>query len=99
MVWGKVKSVLAHPELLLNEVRKQTDAEHQQVSAGTLDQEIKALNRKIKGYEGQERRLMSVLRLDVVKSDIVLDELNQMKKEQETDKKRLIFSDSNKKEY
>ena len=89
VVWGKVKSVLAHPELLLNEVRKQTDAEHQQVSSGTLDQEIKALNRKIKGYEGQERRLMSVLRLDVVKSDIVLDELNQMKKEQETDKKRL----------
>jgi site-specific DNA recombinase len=56
---------------------------------GTLDQEIKALNRKIKGYDGQERRLMSVLRLDVVKSDIVLDELNQMKKEQEADNKRL----------
>jgi len=33
---------------------------------------------------------MSGLRLDVIKSDIVLDELNQMKKEQEADKKRLF---------
>ena len=89
VVWEKVKSVLANPELLLNEVRKQTEAEQQEVSTGTLEQEIKALNRKIKGYDGQERRLMSVLRLDVVKTDIVLDELNQMKKEQEADKKRL----------
>jgi hypothetical protein len=34
VVWEKVKSVLANPELLLNEVRKQTEAEQQQVSAG-----------------------------------------------------------------
>ena len=90
VVWEKVKSVLANPEILLNEIRKQTEVEQLQVSAGTLDQEIKTLNRKIKGYEGQERRLMSVLRLDVVKSDIVLDELNQMKKEMEADKNRLF---------
>ena len=90
VVWGKVRSVLANPELLLNEVRKQTEGEQQQVSAGTLDQEIKELNRKIKGYDGQERRLMSVLRLDVVKSDIVLDELNQMKKERAADVIRLF---------
>jgi site-specific DNA recombinase len=32
---------------------------------------------------------MSVLRLDVVKADIVLDELNQMKKELESDKNKL----------
>ena len=73
---------------MLTEIRKQTEVEQLKISTGTLEQEIKALNRKLKGYEGQERRLMSVLRLDVVKSDIVLDELNQMKKEQEADKKR-----------
>jgi site-specific DNA recombinase len=59
VVWEKVKSVLANPELLLNEIRKQTEVEQLQVSAGTLDQEIKTLNRKIKGYEGQERRLFN----------------------------------------
>jgi site-specific DNA recombinase len=91
VVCAKVKNVLENPDLLLAEARKQTEAEQQQVSAGTLDQEIKVLSRKVKGYEGQERRLMSVLRWDVVKSDIVLDELNQMKKELEADKNRLAF--------
>jgi site-specific DNA recombinase len=89
VVWEKVKSVLEKPDLLLTEVRNQTEVENQQISNGTLEQEIKTLNRKIKGYDGQERRLMSVLRLDVVKSDVVLDELNQMKKEREVDEKRL----------
>jgi site-specific DNA recombinase len=44
----------------------------------------------MKGYAGQERRLMNVLRLEVATPDIVLDELNQMKKEREVDEKRLI---------
>jgi site-specific DNA recombinase len=89
VVWGKVKNVLENPDLLLAEVRKQTEVEQLQVSTGTLEQEIKTLNRRLKGYDGQERRLMSVLRLDVVKADIVLDELNQMKKELESDKNKL----------
>ena len=43
----------------------------------------------MKGYIGQERRLMNVLRLEAATPDIVLDELNQMKKEREVDEKRL----------
>jgi site-specific DNA recombinase len=43
----------------------------------------------MKGYAGQERRLMNVLRLEMATPDIVLDELNQMKKEREVDDKRL----------
>ncbi|GAJ05981.1 unnamed protein product, partial [marine sediment metagenome] len=56
---------------------------------GNIEQEIRSLKRKIKGYAGQERRLMSVLRLEVATPDIVLDELNQMKKEREVDERRL----------
>ena len=89
MVWEKVKSVLSNPEVLLAEVRKQTEAEQAQVSTGNIEQEIRSFTRKIKGYTGQERRLMSVLRLEVAAPDIVLDELNQMKKEREVDEKRL----------
>lgn len=33
---------------------------------------------------------MNVLRLDVVSSDVVLDELNQMKQEREQDEARLV---------
>jgi site-specific DNA recombinase len=39
----------------------------------------------MKGYTGQERRLMNVLWMEVATPDIVLDELNQMKKEREAD--------------
>jgi site-specific DNA recombinase len=89
VVWEKVKSVLSYPELLLVEVKKQTITEQSQVSDGTLENEIKTLTRKMKGYTGQERRLMNVLRLEMATPDIVLDELNQMKKEREVDEKRL----------
>lgn len=84
-VWKKVKQVLSNPELLLAEVSKQTESEQDKLSNGNLDHEIKKLTRKLKNYKGRERRLMSVLRLDVVSSDVVLDELNQMKKERELD--------------
>jgi len=89
VVWEKVKSVLSNPEVLLAEVRKQTQPEQEQVSTGNIEQEIRSLTRKIKGYAGQERRLMSALRLEVATPDIVLDELNQMKKEREVDERRL----------
>ena len=89
-MWEKVKSVLSNPEILISELRKQTEEEQPQVSSGTLEQEIRVLNRKMKGYAGQERRLMNALRLEVATPDIVLDELNQMKKEREADEKRLV---------
>jgi site-specific DNA recombinase len=89
VVWEKVKSVLSNPEVLLAEVGKKTQVEQSQVSTGNIEQEIRSLKRKIKGYAGQERRLMSVLRLEVATPDIVLDELNQMKKEREVDERKL----------
>jgi len=89
VVWEKVKSILSNPEVLLAEVRKQTEAEKAQVSTGNIEQEMRLLTRKIKGYAGQERLLMSALRLEVATPDIVLDEINQMKKEREADEKRL----------
>lgn len=88
VVWEKVKSVLACPELLLAEIRKQTEAEQNQVADGTLDQEIKSFNRKLKQYAGQERRLMQAFKLGFT-PDVVLDEMNQTKQEKEADQARL----------
>jgi site-specific DNA recombinase len=87
-VWENVKRVLSNPEVLLNEVRKQTEDEQARVSTGTIEQEIRTLNRKLKGYAGQERRLMSAFKLGFT-TDVVLDEINLMKKEREADQKRL----------
>jgi site-specific DNA recombinase len=88
-VWDKVKEVLSNPELILHEVKEQKEAELDRLSTTNLDHEIKKLERKLKNYKGQERRLMSVLRLDVVSSDVVLDEVNQMKQERERDEAML----------
>lgn len=74
---------------MLKEVRNNIKAEQEQFTNENLEQEIRSLTRKLKGYAGQERRLMGALRLEVGTPDIVLDELNQMRKEQETDNKRL----------
>jgi len=88
VVWEKVKNVLRYPEVLLTEIRKQTETEQTKVESGTIDQEIRTLKRKMKQYSGQERRLMRAFKLGFT-PDIVLDEINQMKREREADQARL----------
>jgi len=88
VVWDKVKGVLSHPELLLAEVRGQVEAGKEELSTGELDREIAALKRRMKGYAGQERRLMSAFKLGFT-PDVILDEMNQTKKEKEADAGRL----------
>lgn len=89
VVWEKVKSVLWHPELLLAEIGEQTEVEEARISNGTIEEEIKELSRKIKQYTGQERRLIEALKVGFA-SDMVLDEMNQIKKEKEADEARLV---------
>lgn len=88
VAWEKVKGVLRHPETLLAEIRKQTEAEQSRVSSGTIEEEIKALKRKLKQYSGQERRLMQAFKLGFT-PDVILDEMNQTKKEKGADQARL----------
>ena len=88
VVWDKVKEVLSHPELLLEEIKNQTEGEQKQLSSGAIDQEIKDLNRRLKRYPGQERRLAQLFKLGMT-PDVVLDEMNQTKKEKEADQARL----------
>jgi site-specific DNA recombinase len=87
--WEYVKGVMRKPEVLFTETSKQMEDEKEQLAQGNLEQEIRNLNRKLKGYAGQERRLMNALRMEAATQDIVLDELNQMKKEREADKAKI----------
>ena len=64
------------------------EAGQDELSTGELDREISALKRKLKKYPAQERRLMSAFKLGFT-PDIVLDEMNQTKKEKESDTARL----------
>jgi len=88
VVWEKVKSVLCYPELLLAEIGEKTEIEETHILSGTIEAEIKELSRKVKQYAGQERRLIEALKVGFA-SDMVLDEMNQVKKEKEGDQARL----------
>ncbi len=88
-VWEYVKGVLRDPDTLIKEVRDNVEAAQEQFANSNLEQDIRTLIRKLKGYAGQERRLMGALRMEGVTPDIVLDEINQMKKEREADQSRL----------
>jgi site-specific DNA recombinase len=89
-VWQKVKSVLANPELLLSEVGKQTESERNRLNDGTIEQEIRELNRKLKKYTEQQKRLAQAFKLGF-DPDIILDEINQTKKEKKADEVRLAL--------
>jgi site-specific DNA recombinase len=89
VAWEKAKATLSDPGVLITEVSKNLEAERQEASLGNLEHEIKVLTCKLKQYPGQERRLMKVLRLDIATPDVVLDELNEMKKEEQEDKEKL----------
>ena len=88
VVWEKVKSVLCYPELLLAEISSQIEAEQIEVSGGMIDQEIKAVNRRLRQYAAQERRLIHAFKVGFT-PDVILDEMNQTKKEKEADQARL----------
>jgi len=83
-----VKSVLCYPELLLAEISSQIEAEQIEVSGGMIDQEIKAVNRRLRQYAAQERRLIHAFKVGFT-PDVILDEMNQTKKEKEADQARL----------
>jgi len=89
VVWEKVKSVLCYPELLLTEIGEQSEVEEASISSRAIEEEIRELSRKIKQYAGQERRLIKALKVGFA-SEMVLDEMNQTKKEKEADQVRLV---------
>jgi site-specific DNA recombinase len=90
VVWDKVKGVLQNPELLLTELGKLDAADARALESGDLEKDIRDITRRLKAYPGQERRLMNALRMEVASPDVILDELNQMKRERDADEKRLI---------
>jgi len=89
VVWEKVKSVLCNPELLLAEIGEQSRAEEARIANGGIEEEIREVRRKVKQYGGQERRLIEALKVGFA-SDMVLDEMNQVKKDKEADEARLV---------
>ncbi len=88
VTWDSIKKVLSEPEIVLAGISEQLESE-QAVPGTSLDKEIQKLKHRLKSYDPQERRLIQVLRYEEVTQDTVLDEINRLKKERESDKRQL----------
>jgi site-specific DNA recombinase len=88
VTWQNIKEVLSRPEIVLASVSEQLELE-QNVPGTTLAKEIQKLKQRLKSYETQEKQLIQLLRYEEVTPDAVLDEINQLKKDRESDKQKL----------
>lgn len=88
VTWNSIKKVLSEPEIVLAGISEQLEPERA-VSGTSLEEEIQKLKRRLKSYDPQEKRLIQMLRYEEVTQDILLDEINRLKKERESDKQQL----------
>ena len=90
IVWNKVREVLEDPKIVLGELHRQAKAEQHKAGEGlSLDKEIARLQRKLRSYDAQQKRLVKLFRHGEVTEDYILDEMNQLKKDREEDEQHL----------
>lgn len=85
-IWDAIKKALAHPDKLLAEIHQNLSSEGDEVKV-TAD--IKALEKKIKGYSAQHQRMLRLFRHKSIPENEILDEINQMNAEKVADEKSL----------
>jgi len=90
VVWKNVREVLEHPEVILAELKRQTDEQNKLcLQESDLNVEITRLERRLRDYVKQERQLIMLLRHSEVTQDYVLDEINKLKRDRQTDQEEL----------
>jgi len=84
IVWQKVSAVLQDPQVILAELQRQSEAgTDMPQDVANLDREVSRLQRRLKEYVNQEKRLVYELRYGEITKDLVLDEINRLKKDRE----------------
>jgi len=90
VVWDAASEAIKNPEVIIAALREQIEDQKGSLAKETgLDIEMKKLNRKIKAYDGQQKRLVKLFRLGVIDENAILDELNQVKTDKTADQERL----------
>jgi site-specific DNA recombinase len=65
VVWENIKKVLEHPEVIIAELKRQSDERSKlSLQEPDLNQEIINLGKRLRSYEKQERRLILLLRIN-----------------------------------
>ena len=88
IVWGKVREVIEHPDVILAEMNRRSSSEGNH-NGHTVTKQIASLKKKIQGYENQEKRLVKLFGLGQIAEDIILDEINQLKTNNHEDEIKL----------
>jgi site-specific DNA recombinase len=88
--WEKVKEVLENHQLILSELNRQMHTQNQTSYSVSLDKKISKLRRHLSNYDYQEKRLIRLFRYEEIAEDYVLDELNRLKSERQSDKEQLV---------
>jgi len=89
VVWEKVREVLQKPQTVLEIHHVVEDQATEDNNISIIDEQIAALQRKLKQYPSQEKRLVTLFRYGQVNEDNVLDELNRLKVEWESTEQKL----------
>lgn len=83
IVWDEVRKVLENPGVVFAEIERQ--AQEQSNSGGNLNREITKLRRKVRSYDIQQKRLVSLFRHGEFSEDFILDEMNRLNTERQED--------------
>lgn len=67
-----------------SEIKKQSEALRMQSDNGSLDKDIKCLQRQLKDYDNQEERLVKALQFGAFTENVVLDSINQLKNDRQS---------------
>ncbi|MFC2040435.1 recombinase family protein [Chloroflexota bacterium] len=90
VVWKNINNVLLHPDLVLAAVKEQLESEQKDIVQNfSFEKEIQKLRKQINGYDAQEKRLVQLFRYGEISQDSILDEINSLKKEIESDRLKL----------
>ncbi len=90
VLWENIKKVLLHPDLVLEAVKEQLETEKKDFVQGfSFEKEIQKLKKQINGYDAQEKRLVQLFRYGEIGQDSILDEMNSLKSEIESDRLKL----------
>jgi site-specific DNA recombinase len=90
VVWENIKKVLLRPDLVMVAVKEQLKTENKDfVQDFSFEKEIQKLKKQINGYDAQEKRLVQLFRYGEINQDSILDEINSLNKEVESDRLKL----------
>ena len=90
IVWYKVKSILSNPDIVMSEIKKQSEILKTKSNSGSFDKDIECLERQLKDYDNQEKHLVGALQMAVFTENIVLDKMNQLKHDRQDAIKNLV---------